>query len=343
MLTIAYLGNGKSTNRYHLPFSRKLTNKINIKKIFSPSEPVWKTFEDIEYTDQLSDLWDDPEIQLVVITTPSQFHYEYGKMALEHGKNVLVEKPFAETSKEAEELFALAKEKGLFIQCYQNRRFDSDFLTVQKVIESGKLGDILEVEMHYDYFRLEVPENTHEFSTANSYLYGHACHTVDQVLSYFGEPDDISYDVRQLLGKGRMNDYFDLDFFYGNMKISIKSSYFRIKERPSFVVYGKKGMFVKQTKDRQEEHLKMFYMPDYEDFGIDLPEHYGVLTYIDEQGNYHEEKVISEVGDYSRVYEGIYETLVNGAEKVIKDEETILQMKILEEGIKSIQESEGKI
>ncbi len=90
---------------------KKLTNKINIKKIFSPSEPVWKTFEDIEYTDQLSDLWDDPEIQLVVITTPSQFHYEYGKMALEHGKNVLVEKPFAETSKEAEELFALAKEK----------------------------------------------------------------------------------------------------------------------------------------------------------------------------------------------------------------------------------------
>ena len=319
MLTIAYLGNGKSTNRYHLPFSRKLTDKINIKKIFSPSKPVWETFEDIEYTDQLSDLWNDPEIQLVVITTPSQFHYEYGKMALEHGKNVLVEKPFAETSKEAEELFALAK-----------------------VIESGKLGDILEVEMHYDYFRPEVPENTHEFSTANSYLYGHACHTVDQVLSYFGEPDDIRYDVRQLLGKGRMNDYFDLDFFYGNMKISIKSSYFRIKERPSFVVYGKKGMFVKQTKDRQEEHLKMFYMPDHEDFGIDLPEHYGVLTYIDEQGDYHEEKVISEVGDYSRVYEGIYETLVNGAEKVIKDEETILQMKILEEGIKGIQESENK-
>ncbi len=180
------------------------------------------------------------------------------------------------------------------------------------------------------------------FLLQTAYLYGHACHTVDQVLSYFGEPDDIRYDVRQLLGKGRMNDYFDLDFFYGNMKISIKSSYFRIKERPSFVVYGKKGMFVKQTKDRQEEHLKMFYMPDHEDFGIDLPEHYGVLTYIDEQGDYHEEKVISEVGDYSRVYEGIYETLVNGAEKVIKDEETILQMKILEEGIKGIQESENK-
>lgn len=90
---------------------KKTYEQNQYQKIFSPSEPVWKTFEDIEYTDQLSDLWDDPEIQLVVITTPSQFHYEYGKMALEHGKNVLVEKPFAETSKEAEELFALAKEK----------------------------------------------------------------------------------------------------------------------------------------------------------------------------------------------------------------------------------------
>ncbi|EMF0505441.1 Gfo/Idh/MocA family oxidoreductase [Enterococcus hirae] len=342
MLTIAYLGNGKSTNRYHLPFSRKLKDKIKIKTIFSRSEPTWETFEDIHYTNQLEDLWNDPEIQLVVITTPSQFHYEYAKLALEYGKNVLVEKPFAETSAEAKELFELAKQKDLFIQCYQNRRFDSDFLTVQKVLESGKLGDILEIEMHYDYFRPEVPESATEFSTVNSYLYGHACHTVDQVISYFGEPDDIHYDVRQLLGTGRMNDYFDLDFYYGTMKISVKSSYFRIKERPSFVVYGKKGMFVKQTKDRQEEHLKLFYFPDHQDFGIDLPEHYGTLTYMDQNGNYHEEKVISEVGDYSRVYEGVYETLINGAEKVVKDEETLLQMNILETGIKEIQEKEAQ-
>jgi predicted dehydrogenase len=339
MLTIAYLGNGKSTNRYHLPFSSKLTDKIKIKTIFSPVEDTpWEKIEGVNYTARLEDLWEDPEIQLVVITTPPKFHYQYGKMALEKGKNVLMEKPFAETSEEAKELFALAKEKNLFIQCYQNRRFDSDFLTVQKVIESGRLGDILEVEMHFDYFRPEVPENTHEFSVPNSYLYGHACHTVDQVLSYFGKPDDIHYEVRQLLGKGRMNDYFDLDFFYDAMKISVKSSYFRIKERPSFVVYGKKGMFLKQTKDRQEEHLKMFYMPDHADFGVDTPEQYGVLTYVDDEGVYHEEKVISEVGDYSRVYEGIYETLINGADKVVKDEETILQIEILEKGISQIKE-----
>ncbi len=63
---------------------------------------------------------------------------------------------------------------------------------------------------------------------------------------------------------------------------------------------------------------------------------------MDQNGNYHEEKVISEVGDYSRVYEGVYETLINGAEKVVKDEETLLQMNILETGIKEIQEKEAQ-
>ena len=60
-----------------------------------------------------------------------------------------------------------------------------------------------------------------------------------------------------------MNDYFDLDLYYGILKVSIKSSYFRVKERPSFVVYGDKGCFIKANKDRQEEHLKLFYLPGF--------------------------------------------------------------------------------
>lgn len=337
MLTVAYIANGKSTNRYHLPFSTKLPNQIKVKTIYSRTDKKeWDKIEGIHYTTNIDDIFNDPEIQLVVVTTPSPLHYYYGKMILEHGKNALIEKPFTETSAEAKELFALAKEKNLLVQCYQNRRFDSDFLTVQKVIESGVLGELLEVEMHYDYFRPEVPESVANYSKDTSYLYGHGCHTIDQVLSYFGNPETIHYDVRQLLGKGRMNDYFDLDFYYEPLKVSVKSSYFRLKERPSFVVYGKKGSFVKHTKDRQEEHLKMFYMPDHADFGIDLPEHYGVLTYMDDQGTYHEEKVVSEVGDYSRVYEGLYESIINGKDKIVKDEETIRQLEILEEGSQSM-------
>lgn len=340
MITIAYIGNGKSTNRYHLPFSLQLRDKIKIKSIYSRSrKSQWPAIDGIIYTSEISDIYLDGSIDLVVITTSNASHFILAKEALEHGKHVLLEKPFTQTYEEAKSLFDLAKSRNLFIQCYQNRRFDSDYLTVQKVIESGKLGDLLELEMHFDYFRPETPEQS-TFSAIDSFLYGHGCHTLDQVIGYFGKPDKVHSDVRQLLGSGKMNDYFDLDLYYGTLKVSVKSSYFRIKARPSFIVYGKKGMFVKETKDRQEEHLKQFYMPNNEDFGVDTPAHYGTLTYMSDDGVYHEEKVVSEIGDYSRIYEGVYQSIVHGAEKVVKDEDSLIQIAILEEAMQGLIDKE---
>lgn len=333
-IVLGYIGNGKSANRYHIPFVLQRPDKFIIKKIYDRhiSHDMWKEIPDVIYTTELNDLLQDDEIDMIVINTPHHFHYNYAKMVLEANKHCLCEKPFMENSQQAKEIFDLAKEKGLYCSAYQNRRYDSDFLTVQKVIESGKLGDLLELEMHFDYYRPEIPESVHEFDPAMSYLYGHGCHTLDQVISYFGKPDSIHYDVRQLLGKGRMNDYFDLDLYYGVLKISVKSSYFRVKSRPSFIVYGKKGMFVKEKKDKQEEHLKLFYMPDHADFGKDLPSDYGTLTYYDENG-YHEEKVVSVDGDYGRVYDDIYECIVNHQKQVIEPWQTLLQMEILEKGV----------
>lgn len=337
MLTIGYIGNGKSTNRYHLPFVL-LRKDIKVKTIFQrdPSRESWERIPGVHYTSDLDELLTDGEIKLIVVCTGGDSHFKYARLVLEHNKNCLVEKPFMETLHEAREIFALAKEKGLIVQPYQNRRFDSDFLTVLKVIEEGKLGDLLEMELNFDYYRPEVPESIHKFDPFRSYLYGHGCHMLDQVISYFGKPDDIHYDVRQLLGPGRMNDYYDLDLYYGILKVSLRSSYFRIKERPSFVLYGKKGCFIKETKDRQEEHLKLFYMPHNKDFGIDTLKHFGILTYIDEEGTMHEEKVRSVKGDYGRVYDDLYDSVVNGKDQTITEEQTLLQMEILEEGIRTI-------
>lgn len=337
MLTIGYIGNGKSANRYHLPFVLQREN-IKVKTIYDkyPENSNWSKIDGVNYTSDLDELMKDEEIQLIVICTRHDSHYEYAKIVLNSNKHCMVEKPFVETSEQAREIFALAKEKGLIVQAYQNRRFDSDFLTVQKVIEEGKLGDLLELEMHFDYFRPEIPESITEFSPSMSYLYGHGCHTLDQVISYFGKPDNIHYDVRQLLGSGRMNDYFDLDLYYGTFKVSVKSSYFRIKERPSFVVYGKKGCFVKAAKDRQEEHLKVFHMPGNQDFGVDKLNHYGILTYVDDEGTIHEETVKSVNGDYGRVYDELYEAIINGKAKTITDEQTILQIEMLETGVKNL-------
>lgn len=332
MLNVAYIGNGKSTNRYHLPFSSRLPEIVNISTIYSRSgKSDWPAYEGVHYTSDIQDIYENPEINLVVITSPNNTHFTLAKQTLEAGKNVLVEKPFAKTRDQAEELFNLAKEKGLFIQTYQNRRYDSDFLTTQKVIESGVLGDLIDVEIHYDRYNPEFSENS-SYDLINSYTYGLGSHSLDQAISYFGMPDSIHYDTRQLLGPGKLNDYFDFDLNYGNLKVAVAGSLMRLNPRPSFAVYGKKGVFVKESKDRQEDHLKLNYMPDQAGFGEDLVEHYGTLTYIDDKGKYHQEKVVSEVGDYRQVYRDIYETIINGKEKIVKDEETLLVMQIMEDG-----------
>ena len=339
-LVIAHIGNGKSTNRYHLPFSLNRPEKIKIKSIYQRTlRPTgWDKIEGVEYTDDLEKILQDKEIDVVVVNTPSQAHYTMAKKVLEAGKHCVVEKPFSTSVADAAELFRLAKEKNVTVQCYQNRRFDSDFLTTQKVIESGRLGKIFEVCMHYDYYRAEVPEGVKTFSRDTAFLFTHGCHTVDQVLSYFGKPQEVRSDVRQLLGKGRHNDYFDLDFFYEDFKVTVQSSYFRAKIRPSFEVYGTRGTFIKAEQDRQEADLKKFYLPaGHEDFGIDLPEHYGTIFYYDDAGNYHEEKVKSERGDYARFYDALYETIINGAPQLVTEEQTMEQMKILEEAGKFLE------
>lgn len=338
IIQVGMIGAGKSTHRYQGPFIARRDEKFKIKTIWARNldHLKWDKIEGATYTEDLESMLNDPEIELIVVCTPVM-HYEYTKMALEHNKNVITEKPFCDTSEQAKELFALAKERHVLCMCMQNRRFDSDFLTVQSVIESGRLGDLLEVEMHYDYYRPHVPESVDFFNPYYSYLYGHACHTLDQVINYFGKPNDIHYDVRQLLGIGRMNDYFDIDLYYDNaLKVSVKSSYFRVIQRPRFIVYGKKGVFIKESEDRQEYDLKRFYMPtkDHPDFGMDREEHYGTLTYYDENNEYKVEKIKTIPGDYSRYYDAVYETIVHGKEPLVTEEQTLLQLQMLEEGIK---------
>lgn len=335
MLTIGYIGNGKSANRYHVPYVLTRPNII-IKTMFPASDTAWDRIEGVHYTDDMDELLCDEDIQLVVICTPPATHYDLAVKALNAGKNVLVEKPFTPTYRQAAELFELAERKGLVVQTYQNRRYDSDYLTVKKVIESGELGELYEFVMTFDYWRPDTVLNSKRAAYYDTLYYGHTAHTLDQVIALFGEPDSISYDVRNLCGPDKMNDYYDLDLRYGNLKVSIQSSYFRTHRRPAFCVYGKRGAFIKETPDRQEEDLKRFYLPmGHDDFGVDAPEQYGKLYTRDSDGNECARVVPSERGDYGRVYDDLYEVIVNGAPKVIADDQTLLLMKLMEEGAKS--------
>lgn len=243
MLKVAYIGFGNSVCRYHLPYVEKRKDFIDVKYIYrletEINEEKESWYPGIKFTSSINEIMDDPDVNLVVVNTPDRYHVEYTMQALDHGKHVLCEKPFAMTAKEAKDVFDYAKEKGLVAMANQNRRYDADMRTVRKVIESGVLGDIVEIESHYDYFRPSIANNK-----GMGILYGLAVHPIDQIIGEFGKPNRVVYDCRSVDNPGVSDDYYDFDFFYDGFKAIVKTSYYVKLDYPRFIVHGKKRKFL---------------------------------------------------------------------------------------------------
>ncbi|OIJ14210.1 oxidoreductase [Anaerobacillus alkalilacustris] len=333
-LTMGIIGFGKSTNRYHLPYIT-LRQNIQVKSIFNlrRKPDLEKNYTDfnIHFTTDLDSFLNDSDIQLVTICTPSSTHYEYAMKCLEHGKNVLVEKPFCTTVEEAKKLLEFADKKGLMIMPYQNRRFDGDFLAVKKVLEDGYLGEPIELESHFDYYR---PDNSvYPGSSVDGSFYGLGVHTMDQVISLFGRPKHVSYDIRSIRNSESIDDYYDVSLFYGKLKAIVKTSHLVKKEYPKFILHGTNGSFIKYGIDQQENDLKLGIMPGTENFGMDSPNQYGIVTYQNANGDWIEKQIPTPTGDYGRVYDACYETIINGAPRLVSNAEVLTIIEILEKGV----------
>jgi len=330
-LHCAFIGFGKSATRYHLPYVLHRKADWHVAHIYrrspKPDEQL-PQYAQIHFTSELDDILNDPQVKLVVVCTHADSHFDYAKQALEAGKNVLVEKPFTPTLSQAKELFALAKSKGLTISPYQNRRFDSCFLTTKKVIESGKLGQIVEIESHFDNYR--PVDGGKPGLPQDGVFYGLGVHTMDQIISLFGRPQQVSYDIRHLRNKANPDDTFEAQLFYGDLKAIVKSSHLVKLEYPKFIVHGHKGSFIKYGIDQQETSLKANIMPGEPGFGADSS--VGILEYVDDAGNTVREEVAVETGDYGRVYDALYQTLANGSENFVSESDALTNMEVLERG-----------
>ena len=343
VLTLGYLGNGKSANRYHMPFVLDRPDKFRVKAAWARhiDHATSAAVPGVAYTTRMQDVLDDPEIDIVEVVTPTALHYEHAKAALMAGKHVVVDKAFAGTCDQAAELFDLAARQGVTVQCYQNRRFDSDYLTARQVLASGKLGRVFEVVTSYDYYRPWMTSHD-AFDRVNSAAFGHATHCLDQLIAWFGVPDRVHADLRQLEGPGHGNDYFDFDLYYDEpdgpgLKATAHAHYRAAIQRPSFELYGSKGTYIKVEKDSQERDLKHFYLPaGHEDFGLDAPEQYGLLRWYDDAGAVHEERVPSVRSSYAQFYDALYETVAHGAPQLVTREETLAQIRILEDAIEQL-------
>jgi scyllo-inositol 2-dehydrogenase (NADP+) len=243
---------------------------------------------------------------LVVVATPNPTHFEIAGAALRAGKHVVVDKPFAVTIAEADELKALARDRERVLTLFHNRRWDSDFLTVREVLP--QLGEIMLFEAHWDRFRPQIKQGWREVAQpGGGVLSDLGPHMIDQVLLLFGMPDAISADVQAQREGAQVDDYFDLNLHYGKRRVALRSSTLVAEPRPRFSIHGTTGSYVKYGLDQQEAQLKAGTDPRAGDFGVD--QRGGILTLADGTA----EPLPSARGNYRAFYEAVADAILDGA------------------------------
>ncbi|WP_316830631.1 Gfo/Idh/MocA family oxidoreductase [Pedobacter aquatilis] len=332
-ITAGLLAYGMSGKVFHAPFLNAHTG-FSLKAVVERNNKnAVNDYPEIISYNSVDELLNDDEIELVVINTPNNLHYEHAKAALTKGKHILVEKPFTATSAQAKELFALADEVGKQIFFYQNRRWDSDFASVKKILESGKLGKLVEMHLRYDRYRNVIGPKVFKEQAieAAGLLYDLGPHLLDQVISIFGKP--IHY--HKTLGKNRKNtqvdDYFTIQLNYpDSVNVFVTSSMLVVNPQAAFVLHGVNGSFVKQRSDSQEEQLLAGMKLTDDGYGIEAAGKDGLLTTVDENGNRMEEIIPSETGSYLPLFDAVYNALTQNKPYPVTRVDVLTQLEILE-------------
>lgn len=334
---------GMSGKVFHAPFLKEHPGFFISAVVERSKEESKEKYPEATIYHSVEEMLKNADIQLVIVNTPVQTHYEYAKKALEAGKNIIVEKPFTVNVAEAEELVKLAEEKGLFLSVYQNRRFDRDFLQVQKILTEGKLGNIKEAEIRFDRFRTTPSGKQHKENPdqiGSGSLHDLGAHLVDQAVQYFGYPEKLFADVFSMKGQEFANDYFEILLFYkDDLRVRLKSSVFSKEAHYAYTIHGDRGSFLQERTDNQESELVAGAIPVYgKDWMEPLKEADGILNYLNENSETVRTLTSSEAGNYMNYYQQIYEHIVFGYPLPSPGKEVIQNMKIIDVSLKSTKE-----
>jgi len=330
---------GMSGLVFHGPLL-KVNQSFNIVNILERSKHnSQQLFPEAKIVRSYNEILGNSEVELVIVNTPDKFHYEMAKQALLSGKHIVVEKPVTLDSGQAAELVNLAREKGLIFTVYQNRRWDGDFRTVQKVLAEKKLGRLIEFESHYDRYRTFITPDTWK-EDGDEYagvLYNLGSHMVDQAFVLFGKPLAVTAHLKIVRTGGIVSDYYDIRLEYERFAALLKCSYLVKKPGPRYIIHGESGSFYKSGIDPQEEMLKAGNLPVGENWGTEPAIEWGKLFY-EKNGKDFEQLVETIPGNYNIFYDNLFNAIRNGTELFIKPEEAVEVLKILEACLKSNRE-----
>ena len=340
MIDVGLIGYGLAGRSFHAPVIRAVPGLRLAAILERTGNDAAEKYPDVRIVRTLDELLAIKEIRLIVIATPNDSHFPLAQQCFAAGRDVLVDKPFTTTLKEAIALVEFAKQQGRLLTVYQNRRYDGDFQAIVQLVTSGELGRIVRFESNYDRFRPQLrPTAWRERSSPGTGIFFDlAPHLIDHALLLFGMPEALTADIRTEREGAVADDAFDLAFHYPRgLRTDLRSSILAAATRPRFILHGTQGAFVKQSFDPQESNLRRGYIPSDTAWGAEPQENWGLLT-LSENGTLTERRVPSANCDYRDFYANLRDAVLGKAKLAVSPDWALDVMRLLELARQSSQE-----
>jgi scyllo-inositol 2-dehydrogenase (NADP+) len=277
------------------------------------------------------------DLDLVVISTPNRSHAPLALRALEVGLAVVIDKPFALSVDEAQQVIESARARRLPLSAYHIRRWDSEYLTLQALMARNALGRILRFESRLERWRPEPKGGWKERGVAEEgggLLYDIGSHLIDQALYLFGPVAEVYAELDQRRqGVESDDDVFVALTHRNGVRSHLWTSVMAAQSGPRLRVMGDRAAFVKQLGDVQETALRAGERPGSPGWGEEPPERWGILS-----DGVIQHPVKSEPGAYQRFYQGMVRCLRDGAQPPVDAEDAVRGLEIIEAALRSAAE-----
>ncbi len=334
---VGLIGYGLAGRVFHAPLFAKAGLELAAVASSRPEE-VKKDYPDAKVYATPQELFGDEAVDLVVVAAPSDLHYPLTLEALAAGKHVVSDKPFTSSVLEADAVIAAAEKANRIVSCFQNRRWDSDFLTLRKLIEDGVLGEVHSYRAHFEFFRPEVSDIWQDQpGKATGLHYDLGSHLIDQALVLFGTPDWLSADIASQRPGGKVIDGFHIRMAKGRQRIDLMASVLSPDFSTRYAVHGTQGSYMKKHMDIQEEQLRGGMTPEDPGYGIESEDRWAKVTSL-VKGKLFARQEPSIPGAHYEYYRGMGEAIERGGRPPVLAEEARQTIRMIEAARQSSEE-----
>lgn len=314
MIRVGLVGFGMAGRVFHAPLISSVEGLELAAVVERTTNKAAERYPTISTYRSVEELLADSSIRLIVVATPNSTHFPIAMQALEAAKNVVVDKPASPRATEVAQLAELAGGLGLHLFPFHNRRFDSDFLTIRKLMDEHSMGRLVHFESNFDRWRPGLSSRAwKEASDEGGILLDLGTHLVDQALLLFGPPAAVGAEVqRERDGEGS-NDAITIRLhYYSGFSVTLGANCLSTLARPRFHLRGSRGNFWKWGLDPQEDALGKLAKVSDSNWGQEPADRWGTLS-IDVDGGLVTRPVPSAIGDYRLFYAGVRDVLLGSS------------------------------